>query len=202
MNPAIEKALFFFGGAIVGSVGMYFYSKQKMEAEYQTNLEEMEKFYESRQKHLEEKKKKEVKTSSVSVEEKTEYKKLIDDLRYSTNSFDDPDLNEHMAERESPVEEESIHMIDAIDFNEDYPNYDKITVTYYDKDHIWADDHEEVIDDVIATFGRKDFVPTNPEEDPDIMYIRNHNRSCDFEVCRVYGSYAEDVLGLSKEDIL
>ena len=48
MNPTVEKALFFFGGTIVGAVGMYFYSKQKMEAEYQTNLEEMEKFYESR----------------------------------------------------------------------------------------------------------------------------------------------------------
>ena len=46
MNPTVEKALFFFGGIIVGAVGMYFYSKQKMEVEYQTNLEEMEKFYE------------------------------------------------------------------------------------------------------------------------------------------------------------
>ena len=68
---------------------------------------------------------------------------------------------------------------------EDGQYFDKITLTYYPRDRMLLDDEEEPIEDVPGTVGWKNLRQFGGESgDPDIVYIRNHRLSTDFEVVR------------------
>lgn len=72
-------------------------------------------------------------------------------------------------------------------YDEDYDNYDKITLTYYSRDRVLLDSEEDVIttDDVARMVGWRNLSQFGGESgDPDVVFVRNHRLRVDFEVVR------------------
>ena len=67
--------------------------------------------------------------------------------------------------------------------------YQKISLTYY-SDGVLADDNDEIVDDVADTVG-EDFADHFGEYEEDSVFIRNDDRSCDFEILRDNRTYEE-----------
>lgn len=81
--------------------------------------------------------------------------------------------------------DEDIYIIDENDFG-DTEDYETITLTYF-ADGVLADDNDEIIEDVTAAVGES----TLEHFEGDIMYVRNRNRECDYEIFRDLRSYSD-----------
>lgn len=93
------------------------------------------------------------------------------------------------------------YVITLEQFQEEMDHYDKSTIYYYEDDDTLTDEGEEVITDVTATIG--DDALDNfgcGSEDPEVVYVRNDKMGIDYEVIRLSKSYAETVLGYTKDD--
>ena len=87
-----------------------------------------------------------------------------------------------MAKNESPTEKQKPYFITEDDYTDSEPGYDKLSCTYYVPDRVLVDDlSREVVE--VDTVGEEnlDFLARSTNE---IMYVRNDNISCDFEVMR------------------
>ena len=80
------------------------------------------------------------------------------------------------------------YIIDLDQFNDERPEYDKLTVTYYSGDMTLVDDKEEMMD-ISSTVGHE-VLDILSEQTP-CIYVRNDNRSIDYEVIWVEAGYAE-----------
>ena len=80
-------------------------------------------------------------------------------------------------------------------------DYEKITITYFEKDDTLADDQERTIQDVDGTVGTHNLTRFGEFSHPDknVVYVRNERVGADFEVCREEGSFSHMVLGLDEE---
>lgn len=158
------------------------------------------------------------------VEDNLEEGMSIDEVREEyrkiAKSYDDPDLDDHMADREYPTEdddedededvsvkfipEENIYqprrktpyVISSSDYELTCLYYDKLNLYYYEEDDVLCDDQEELVTDstiispdALESFGRM-------SNDKDTVFIRNESLGADFELVRIHGSYAKDVLGI------
>lgn len=89
---------------------------------------------------------------------------------------------------------------DYMNPEDDFEDYDRITITYYDEDEVLTDDADKVIPDVNKTVGTANLKRFGKDSDnPDIVYIRNEKLRTDFEIARVSGSYTKIVLGFDSK---
>ena len=89
-----------------------------------------------------------------------------------------------------------IPIVSFMDPEEDYENYDKITITYYAEDGVLTDDADKVITEIDKTVGLSNLKKFGKDSDnEDIVYVRNERISTDFEIARVEASYTSVVLG-------
>jgi hypothetical protein len=126
---------------------------------------------------------------------------------YGDGDVVDPDENDDIEviseEDADPVleaarvrgEREVPYVITAGEFNDDEPEYRKITITWYVKDKTLTDDRTIPILDYISLAG-PDFERRfgDGSDNPDIVHVRNHRLRADFEIVRNEGSYMEEVL--------
>ena len=134
----------------------------------------------------------------------------------------DNDFDKHIAEREFPHEEgdedpdeiEDIlsdqeklkslkearrinkepYPIDSATFHNTNQWYEKLTFTYFADNDVLTDDREiriNNVDDIVGNDDWKKFFGVD-NDDPDVVLIRNEQRGCDYEICRVFDSYEED----------
>lgn len=87
-------------------------------------------------------------------------------------------------------------------FNEnEFSEFFKENLIYYEKDGVLSTDRDEVIYDVENVIGDKALNSFGHHTDQvDCVYVRNIERSTDYEITRDEGSYQETVLGFSDED--
>lgn len=86
------------------------------------------------------------------------------------------------------------------DVEEDYEDYDKITITYYSEDGVLTDDADKVIPDIDKSIGLLNLKKFGKDSDnADIVYVRNERIKTDFEIARVDGSYTKIVLGFDSK---
>ena len=71
------------------------------------------------------------------------------------------------------------------------------TFTWYESDQIMADGHDQPVYD-LSQFGQ--LLWGHGSEDKNIVYIRNENKKCEWEILRHRGSYQEEVLGLYPDE--
>lgn len=144
-----------------------------------------------------------------------EYVQMVDDLGYSS----DEDEPTEEVEVEVEVEEASVtvnifeqandpeetdirdpekpYIISEQEFMDDEPDFDKITLEYWEEDDTLTDDRQSPIQNVEGTIGRdalRKFGHLSGNND--IVYVRNEKRSCDYEVARDSRAYTVEVLGL------
>lgn len=83
-------------------------------------------------------------------------------------------------------------------FENEYEDFSKNSLVYFEDDDVLTDDHDEVILDVDKTIGTEALNNFGEgSDDEDIVYVRNLSSSCDYEIVREHTSYQENVLGLS-----
>lgn len=104
--------------------------------------------------------------------------------------------DEGVIDREDPKHP---HVITYEEFAEDNPEYDKITLAYFEEDDVLADD-EGMIDNTEYIVGS---VALNRfgvgSHDPNVVYVRNPAISADFEIVKSNKSYVETILGVPPE---
>lgn len=91
------------------------------------------------------------------------------------------------------------HVIGLADFYNDRPEYDKVTIKWFEGDNTWVDENEEIIPDIKSYIGMevKDlFASNSPEDDPDVRFVRNDRYGSDYEIERHHMSFREAVGGV------
>lgn len=98
----------------------------------------------------------------------------------------------------NPSENDGPHVITEEEHFEEFPNYDKIDITWFEEDDVMIDDREEVMsdDDIKSALGvawRSNW--GFGSEDNDLVYVRNHHREMCYSITREDMGYAEFISG-------
>lgn len=75
-----------------------------------------------------------------------------------------------------------------------YATYEQVSLTYFN-DGVLVDDMDNVINDVYGTLGSNFEDRFGENDDPDVIYIRNDNTRCEYEITRDPRSFKEVVGG-------
>lgn len=138
-------------------------------------------------------------------EQKRAYEKLWNatkDYSSEENADELPTAPEIETKVEDIQEEEYVeppHEIDLADFYNDRPEYDKVTIQYFEPDNVWLDEKEEIIPDIKSYVGlevKTLFASNSPDDDPDTRFVRNDKYGSDYEIIRHHRSYRETVGGV------
>lgn len=228
-------------GATIGSISTYILTKKKLEQKAEEEIEQIREWYSKRftknKGAVEDVQTKELiddksywetltkpgftdYTQYSSIELRTsadEIVKMKDELdRLNKEVYQDDELDEHMAEREHPEDDEENAYLESLAENEtiaaekaeaieegraayfielrEFSNeklwYEKLTWTYYKPDDILADERDLLVDPA----DRALYVPDNLAsyfEAKDVVYFRNDVRQTDVEVCAMNDHYEE-----------
>ena len=87
------------------------------------------------------------------------------------------------------------HVIGLAEFYNERPEFDKVTIDWFEPDNVWLDEKEEMIADISSYVGMTDvaklFGENGPEDDPDVRFIRNEQYGSDYEIIRHHRSWHE-----------
>lgn len=101
---------------------------------------------------------------------------------------------------ENDLQYEKPFVISREEFDEGYPHFDKITITYYAEDDVLADEQDEIIPDIEAVVGYDSLSRFGDMSDDDcVVYVRNGRLGADYEIILTQESYSESVLGIMKD---
>ena len=92
------------------------------------------------------------------------------------------------------------HLISLGEFYNERPEYDKVTIDWYQPDNTWIDEHEEVIADIFSYIGMETnglFEEQTGDDDPDVRFVRNDKYHSDYEIVRHHRSWAETIGGIN-----
>ena len=121
-----------------------------------------------------------------------------DDISDMEEGFDGEFLEMIEKEQVEPGQIEPPHEINLAEFYNERPEYDKITIDWYEPD-TWLDEKEEIIADLRSYFGdidvKKIFEHTAYNEDPDVRFVRNEEYNSDYEIIRHHRSWKETTGG-------
>lgn len=92
------------------------------------------------------------------------------------------------------------HVISLVEFYNERPEFDKITIDWYEPDNVWVDEKEEIIADISGYIGMLDadrmFSSNSPDDDPDVRFVRNDQYGTDYEIIRHHRSWKETTGGV------
>lgn len=191
-------------GLAVGSVIGYKYAEKKMLAEFEERLERetnlVRRMYkpehETPQDMVEELYGEAIKEYQGEEGAAPESKEPVAYHKIRPSSVEIAKKEEKLIERSvfQPSEDRGeIHVITANEQQES--GYEQVTWTYYAKDGVVTDVHEDRIEDY-AKFLGTDFIEMFGvgSDDENVVYIRNEVLMIDYEVVRSHGAYVEEVL--------
>lgn len=179
-----RDVVFLLAGVVIGAIGTKYYLDAKYEEVLQ---EEMDKMRASRKNAHMSYNDAKPNTSEPKEKPVNKYAKLANN--YATPS----ELVEKKHVDYRQVTEP--YVMSQEQFQEEMPEFDKISLWYYVVDETVADEDDTVIEDIdgvlggdsLSTFGDED------NEDPDVIYVRNEKLRIDYEITRIYSSYSETV---------
>lgn len=91
------------------------------------------------------------------------------------------------------------HLIGLAEYYNERPEFDKITIDWWQGDNTWTDENEEIIADISSYVGDLDIVKSFEDgeayDDPDIRFVRNEAYGTDYEIVRHYKGYFEQTGG-------
>lgn len=112
----------------------------------------------------------------------------------------DEDFLDEIADESNNSFVEPPHVISLSDFYNDRPEFDKVTIDWFEPDDVWLDENEEFIEDISSYVGVNNvkglFAENSEEEDPDIRFIRNEQYGSDYEIIRHHKSWEETTGGV------
>lgn len=184
-----KNILMFLGGAVIGSLISWYFTKNKYETMATTEINEMRDFYKNKQKELSQMNKEKPPIENlidveIDPEEKQKYETII-----TTEKYDDEG-------RDESLKENNISFIDVAEFDS-YNGYEKSNLVLY-SDDILADELSDdiyLIDDSIGV----EAAELLRNDRPEVIYIRNEENKTEYEVTWDNRSYGE-VTGIFIKD--
>lgn len=214
MNTKLKVAISFVLGTAVGTVATYELLKKKVDKIAEEECESLRASFANSVSLQQQRKAKEEADDNSPIEDSAKsaqhsysslsdaYKKKEDISEVASRVRKDYSHveNGEAAEVEYAKSESSDHdkpyVISQAEFDNDHPNYDKLSITYYEADDTLADEQEEIIDDPDTIVGEDTLKSFGKgSDDEDIVYARNDQLGIDYEISRVHGSYEETVMG-------
>ena len=203
MNENLIKVLCFTCGTVVGATGMFIALQTKSDMLYQESVESVKKsladtnIAKSSVTDDESISNEEVSVNPVQVGTtpkdlvRTNYNKIVTDLGYNKKSDKiDAQIDD---DTDNQSDDETLPQVitsDEFDERMDYTSY----LCHYFSDGVITDENYDKIENVESTVGT-DFKDHFGEGDmPDVVYVRNYDRCCDYEILKDERSYVEDVL--------
>lgn len=225
MKTNTKILLSFLGGAAIGALICFAVLKEKYEAlaneeiknmkdYYQKEMEKIDDAYEEEldnlintmNRDMYEHDKREGTKTYVDYVKKYNPDEIVKDEYYDMPYPDviDEDYHEDDELPEDPPENdlqcEKPFVISREEFDEGYPHFDKITITYYAEDDVLADEQDEIITDIEAVVGYDSLSRFGDMSDDDcVVYVRNGRLGADYEIILTQESYSESVLGIVKD---
>ncbi len=222
MKTNTKILLSFLGGAATGALICFAILKEKYETLANEEIENIKNYYQKEMEKIDdayeeeldnlintmnrdiyEHHKREEKKTYVDYVKKYSPDEIVKDKYYDMPYPDviDEDYHEDDELPEDPPENdlqcEKPFVISREEFDEEYLHFDKITITYYEKDDVLADEQDEIIPDVEAIVGYDSLSRFGDMSDDDcIVYVRNVRLGADYEIILAQESYAESVLGI------
>lgn len=81
------------------------------------------------------------------------------------------------------------------------PEHEQSQLSFFEEDGVLADAADKVIDDTDKIVGDDNLVKFGAgAKHKDVLFIRNEEMECDFEIARSYGSYLEEALNMKHSD--
>ena len=145
----------------------------------------------------------------------TEYEEVVEELGYAEESEPEPSEEaadaldpaetavDEMAQllRISPRDEGLPYIVTTQEFFDEHDDYDTHSVTYYEDDRMLVDDRGTIISDIEGNLGPDYNLAFGlGSGEPHVVYIRNEQRTNDYEVLLEPGSYTENVLGVVPDE--
>lgn len=198
MHCTLSKFIIFVAGAAIGSLATWKYVKTKYERIANDEIAAMRSYVVSKTHNMSE--------GTETDAENTETSEPVEDQFGNTNNTKEKNgknpyyMNYMDAIINSEEEEDDIlvsrepYVIMPDQFSE-LADYDTISLTYY-ADGILADDMDEIIEDIDEVVG-EDSLNHFGEFEDDVVYVRNEERKCDYEILRDNDRY-EDVVGTNE----
>ena len=204
MNGLTTKnIIMFIAGAVVGaSTGIYVYKKVTDEANEERIQEELKslKEFEARRR-AKDRYEEDAEGSSDYIEECASTDENEDEEYCVEQKYSDIRYNTCFQEGRDDISKEP-YIIPVDEFFDGNQTFDKVTLNYYEKDGALVDSDEELIHDVANTIGEDTLERFGDlSDDDDVVYVRNEKLSIDYEIIRVYNSYAQDVLGIEMGEL-
>ena len=187
MNSKLLSFLAFVMGASVGSLVTWKFVEKKYKQIAQEEIDSVKETYakmrkddlEAKQADLEEAKAKlhsdaseKVETPEVKPEEVKEYEDVI--ARHNYTSY-----SNNINEKGGDVMTDRPYIIPPEDFG-DYPDYETISLTYYN-DKVLTDEYNEIVDDIDDLIG-EDSLNHFGEYEDDSVFVRNDALKVDYEI--------------------
>lgn len=149
--------------------------------------------------------------SSIEPEELSYDEYISEDETEIVNVFDysgDPviieesdDIPEEEPTVEYLVEEDDEYVSDIpypigyTEFENQRPDYEKVSVVFFEGDDTLATEHDEILD-IFDTIGEQIVYDMKDIRNNDIFYSRNDNNKTDYEIRRVKTTYIEHAIGI------
>lgn len=114
---------------------------------------------------------------------------------------DEPESEETDISEENEVPEkvegDGPRIISLGEYADSNKHFNKVTLTYYDKDDVLVNMDDEVLynperilgEDALVSFGKN-------SGDADSVYVRNPKLKTDYEIARLHRSYSKEILGI------
>ena len=134
--------------------------------------------------------------SSKSEEAKKNFQIVPSDKEENCEDGEESDKDDSDEDRD-PTEP---YLITEDEYMNDNPNFDKSSLYFYSYDEVLCGDDEQPLDDIPNTVGTEFY--REFENGETIVWIRNESLGQDFEICIVYGSYAQAVQGINVNENL
>ena len=193
MNENLVKVLYFVGGLTIGAVGTFAALKKKYDIMYQESVESVKESL--RDQNIASGSSEEINEQESSVNPmqvgttpsellRTNYNQIVKDAGYNKQS--------EKEEIKPKKDLDSPRVITSEEFedNVEYNSY----ICHYFSDGVITDDNYDKLEDLETTVGTDFQNHFGSGDMPDVVYVRNDERGCDYEILQDERSYEDDVL--------
>ena len=129
-----------------------------------------------------------------------EQQKALDEAKESLERVEDSLVWDY--EKEVPKRSKNHpYVVHQDEFNENPDEYQQLTWTYYANDNVLADENDEQVSRPELIIGLDNLMKFgHGSDDSNVVFVRNERLEIDFEVCRLFKSYAVEVQGLDDSE--
>lgn len=181
----IKYVLTFVLGAGVGGAVGYFATKKYFENYLNEEIDSVKDYYKSKAEKQENEPKTD-KNDQKTDENEPNYKEMIEKLNYSGFSE-----KKKETPSEDTVPDNRPFVISVDDYIGDQ-KYQKLGMTYFEKDGVFCDEDEQVVPDGMDLIGEHNLDKFGEYEE-DTLFVRNVEQGCDYEVVLDDGAYADSL---------